>query len=256
MPKEIAPSKDLPDVRFRVLIAGRANAGKTSILQRVCDTTESPKTYKVTGDGWGRETRRSPVNCVSQRGEHDISDELEFSNHKGYVFHDSRGLESGGVGELEKIQSFVRERSQRKRLQDRLHAIWYCIPMDDNRPKLNIDPLRDICKDKNIHVPVIAVFTKFEAFRHDIRLDLEDSNDRENVDLEDECKRRFEAEYLSQLHGGPKFVRLEGMDKPNARCDELIETTMRALDPATVMLMLLAVQTENLELNVKSLVPW
>lgn len=59
-------------------------------------------------------------------------------------------------------------------------------------------------------VPVIAVFTKFEAFRHDIRLDLEDSNDRENVDLEDECKRRFEAEYLSQLHGGPKFVCLEG----------------------------------------------
>lgn len=49
---------------------------------------------------------------------------------------------------------------------------------------------------------------------------------------------------------------LAGMDKPNARCDELIETTMRALDPATVMLMLLAVQTENLELNVKSLVPW
>ena len=34
------------DVRFRVLIIGRANAGKTSILQRVCDTTESPKIYR------------------------------------------------------------------------------------------------------------------------------------------------------------------------------------------------------------------
>jgi predicted GTPase len=30
-------------VRFRVLIIGRANAGKTSILQRVCDTTEIPR---------------------------------------------------------------------------------------------------------------------------------------------------------------------------------------------------------------------
>ena len=29
------------NVKFRVLIIGRANAGKTSILQRVCDTTES-----------------------------------------------------------------------------------------------------------------------------------------------------------------------------------------------------------------------
>ena len=29
--------------RFRVLVIGRANAGKTTILQRVCNTTEQPK---------------------------------------------------------------------------------------------------------------------------------------------------------------------------------------------------------------------
>jgi septin family protein len=29
------------NLRFRVLIIGRANAGKTSILQRLCDTTET-----------------------------------------------------------------------------------------------------------------------------------------------------------------------------------------------------------------------
>jgi hypothetical protein len=34
--------RGIPDLRFRVLIIGRANAGKTSILQRVCETTESP----------------------------------------------------------------------------------------------------------------------------------------------------------------------------------------------------------------------
>jgi len=33
-------------INFRVLIIGRANAGKTSILQRVCDTTESPTIYR------------------------------------------------------------------------------------------------------------------------------------------------------------------------------------------------------------------
>ena len=31
--------------RFRVLIIGRANAGKTTILQRVCNTTEQPKVF-------------------------------------------------------------------------------------------------------------------------------------------------------------------------------------------------------------------
>jgi len=41
----------VPDIKFRVLIIGRANAGKTSILQRVCDTTESPEIYKLGESG-------------------------------------------------------------------------------------------------------------------------------------------------------------------------------------------------------------
>ena len=36
----------IADLQFRVLVMGRANAGKTSILQRVCETTESPKIYR------------------------------------------------------------------------------------------------------------------------------------------------------------------------------------------------------------------
>ncbi|KAJ7897569.1 hypothetical protein B0H14DRAFT_2332481 [Mycena olivaceomarginata] len=251
MSTQTAARRRLPNVRFRVLIAGRANAGKTSILQRVCDTTESPKTYRVTIVE-GEETRTEvPVNCVfSQRGQHDISDELEFTNHMGYVFHDSRGFECGTTSELKIIQDFVHDRSQRKRLQERLHAIWYCIPMDDQRPSLDIAPLDSHAQQ----VPIIAVFTKFEAFRHNIQLDLEDDDERQQVNPQDECERIFKAEYLGRLGKGPKFVRLEGMDKSNARCDNLIGTTLEVLDPATVALMLLAVQVQNLELNIQYVV--
>ena len=38
--------RPLPKINFRVLIIGRANAGKTSILQRVCDTTDSPVAWR------------------------------------------------------------------------------------------------------------------------------------------------------------------------------------------------------------------
>jgi GTPase SAR1 family protein len=48
----------VPNVKFRVLIIGRANAGKTSILQRVCDTTESPEVYRL--DRWGTRYRVRP----------------------------------------------------------------------------------------------------------------------------------------------------------------------------------------------------
>jgi GTP-binding protein EngB required for normal cell division len=46
------------DIKFRVLIIGRANAGKTSILQRVCDTTKSPEIYRCDPEG-NRERVRS-----------------------------------------------------------------------------------------------------------------------------------------------------------------------------------------------------
>ena len=42
------PPRQAPKISFRVLIIGRANAGKTSILQRICDTTESPVIYQRT----------------------------------------------------------------------------------------------------------------------------------------------------------------------------------------------------------------
>jgi hypothetical protein len=60
-----------------------------------------------------------------QRGEHHIENELRFTSHEGYVFHDSRGFESGDTKELEIVQDFVRRKSRERKLNDRLHAIWF-----------------------------------------------------------------------------------------------------------------------------------
>ena len=48
-----------------------------------------------------------------------------FSNHKGYVFHDSRGIESGSIEELGILQDFIGRKSGEKLLRSRLHAIWF-----------------------------------------------------------------------------------------------------------------------------------
>ncbi len=47
-----------------------------------------------------------------------------FESSPGFIFHDSRGFEAGGVSELEKVQRFIRECSKQKELQDQLHVIW------------------------------------------------------------------------------------------------------------------------------------
>ena len=47
--------KDLYDLRakythFRILVIGRANAGKTTLLKRVCNTSEDPCIYNDNKD--------------------------------------------------------------------------------------------------------------------------------------------------------------------------------------------------------------
>jgi hypothetical protein len=60
-----------------------------------------------------------------QRGEHSIENELRFTSNRGYIFHDSRGFESGDDKELEIVQDFVRVKSREKKVKNRLHAIWF-----------------------------------------------------------------------------------------------------------------------------------
>ncbi|KAG6327883.1 hypothetical protein ID866_11206, partial [Astraeus odoratus] len=70
---------------------GRANAGKTTILQRVCNTTEDPEIF----DGNGNKVDAATVQGSLTRGEHNIEDELVFRSNPGFVFHDSCGFEAG-----------------------------------------------------------------------------------------------------------------------------------------------------------------
>jgi GTPase SAR1 family protein len=55
----------IPNLQFRVLVLGRANAGKTTILQRVCDTTESPTIYQRGEYGRKEEVRGAHFVCES-----------------------------------------------------------------------------------------------------------------------------------------------------------------------------------------------
>ena len=50
-----------------------------------------------------------------------------FSNHDGYIFHDFCGFEAGSNEELAIVRDFTQEMSGKRRLQDRLHAIWFAL---------------------------------------------------------------------------------------------------------------------------------
>ncbi|KAH9167006.1 hypothetical protein EDB89DRAFT_1854146 [Lactarius sanguifluus] len=240
------PRRRIPEVQFRVLIIGRANAGKTSILQRICGTTDSPVIYRGKEVRDSDTSRRLPLKC-RQRGEHTIDDELVFPSHRGYVFHDSRGIESGSAEELDILRDFIQRKCGEQRLRNRLHAIWYCVPMDNQRPQLDLKYFKDICPERN--VPVIAVFTKYDQFRRNVQIHVEDFGGPGD-DVLDVAEKQFQEHYISPLDDDVLMLFAE-MHKQSLGCEKLIETTSAALNDDIVGLMLLAVQMGNVELSVK-----
>jgi len=135
-------------------------------------------------------------------------------------------------------------------LQDRLHAIWYCVPMDGHRPGLDLKFYKDICPDQN--VPVIAVFTKHDQFLRNVKMDVSDDPDKyRNRSVSEVAEEAFQEHYLHPLGDDVAYVRLEKMHVNGNHCADLVEETAAALNDDAVMLMLSAVQWGNVELSVK-----
>ena len=67
-------------------------------------------------------------------------------------------------------------------------------------------------------VPVIALFTKYDQFKHDIKMKLEDKHDHPEVQIDAKMERVFKQHYLGSLSGPPPFICLESevfvTDKP------------------------------------------
>jgi hypothetical protein len=59
-----------------------------------------------------------------KRGVHDIEHEMVFKSNPGFVFHDSRGFEAGGLSEFDKVKAFIASRSKERCSKDRIHIIW------------------------------------------------------------------------------------------------------------------------------------
>ncbi|KAL4063152.1 hypothetical protein J3A83DRAFT_1418018 [Scleroderma citrinum] len=113
--------------RFRILVIGRSNAGKTTLLQRVCNTSELPEVFNTKGE----KIDHAMVEGSLERGVHNIEDELIFRSNPGFIFHDSRGFEAGSVDELTLMKSFLADRATTMKLESHIHVIWYCISMAD-----------------------------------------------------------------------------------------------------------------------------
>ncbi|KDQ62708.1 hypothetical protein JAAARDRAFT_122105 [Jaapia argillacea MUCL 33604] len=253
--------------QFRVLVMGKANAGKTTILQKVCNTTDQPKIYNSEGE----EIDLSAVAPSRERGVHNIENEMIFDANPGYIFHDSRGFECGSTEEFKIVQDFIEQRRRERASQRQLHAIWYCLPTDNASRLLTGAEARFFQECDPGAVPVIAIYTKFDDFvlqTHQFFMSKGwEENDAFNVALK--CApHRFTNVYANVINGTrfppSRDVQLQGknyfsfigllftsyidMDKPDTNCDKLLEKTVDVLSDDTLRQLFVCIQKNNLDL--------
>ncbi|KAF5383770.1 hypothetical protein D9615_003778 [Tricholomella constricta] len=252
VPADVAERLRKEAGRFRILIIGRANAGKTTILQKVCNTTEDPEIF----DSKGNKVDLATVDPSGKRGMHDINNELVFRSNPGFIFQDSRGFESGGVKELEAVKNFITKRAQMDKLREQLHVIWYCLPMDNDRL---VTRAEEFFFNECGTGKVILIFTKFDGFVVSTfgKL-LNQSNDVEQAHalaqkkaIADFDRLRPGLDVYKHKYPPKGYVCLQDMDKLQATCKDLIEQTSLALDDRTLIQVFVSMQQSTAGLSTK-----
>ncbi|EDQ98184.1 GTP-binding protein [Laccaria bicolor S238N-H82] len=240
--------------RFRVLIIGRANAGKTTILQRVCNTTEQPKIFNQKG----HEIDSSKLDPTAQRGEHDIENEMIFESNGAFVFHDSCGFEAGRTYELDKVKEFLQKCSTNKRLEDHLHVIWYCIPINDEARPFTRAEVTFFDECGTGRVPVIVLFTKADildaqTIKHlvDTGMDIEDAANKAPEESVAMFEKRFGQQLYKKKYPPKGHVYFRGMQKPTSDCSELLRKTAATFSDDTLLQLFLTVQQNNVALSIE-----
>ncbi|KAG2066387.1 hypothetical protein BDR04DRAFT_94122 [Suillus decipiens] len=223
--------------RFRVLIMGRANTGKTTIFQK------------------GNKIDAAIVRSSIKRGNHDIAHEMVFKSNPRF--------EAGSEDEFESMKRFIAERGNAKKLEEKIHAIWYCIPMDDPRRTFQRSEEKSFLECDTGHIPVVVVLTKFEALRPialgEIKKSVKGlSSEERSKGIAQRVEEVFtKTGVLDRLYdpknrAHPKsHVHLDNMNKPNTNCSILLEHTTLAMDDEELQLCLISTQQSNLERSIR-----
>ncbi|KAJ6590312.1 hypothetical protein B0H10DRAFT_1830850 [Mycena sp. CBHHK59/15] len=236
--------------QFRVLVIGRRNAGKTTILKKMSGS-----------DGSDVEIRDVNGN---ERGMSEIENEITFKSNPLFVFHDSRGIEAGADNEensplrFNYLQNFIDMRSKKPRLRDQLHAIWFCIPMDNPRaPSEEFELL--FFNQQSSPVPVIAVFTKFEALV-DQAYDELAADDASDPDEEEQAYQKAQSNFKEKVlevvqstkHPPKDFVQLQNLNEGAGECMTLTKKTHAAMQDETLSDLFGLAQQNSFEVGCKT----
>ncbi|KAM6495248.1 hypothetical protein JOM56_009871 [Amanita muscaria] len=164
--------------RFRVLIVGRSGVGKSSLINAIFKTSFALVEHNKAGYA-------------------DINREITSPHNDRFVLHDSQGYEPGDDKKFNLLERFITERSRKRRVADRLHAIWLCIsvPYAGGRIFETGDEKIFKLNRNKVPVPIIVVFTKYDLLVTTVRAQLRKNGEGKGSVMDKKCQELAAKSY-------------------------------------------------------------
>ncbi|KAI6035641.1 GTP-binding protein, partial [Pisolithus orientalis] len=231
----------------------RANAGKTTILQKVL---KSDIDMLEVFDGKGNKVKSHQ--CF-QCGYHSIEHELVFQGNPGFVFHDSCGFKVGTAQQFDQMKNFVVDHAAMARsVNKHIHAIWYCIPMTESCRTVIAAEEKFFNECDTGYVPVIVLLTKVDALNIDAIQELEDEGIEVTQEKVSEKERGLLEKWLAHIKNEldkckfpPRgYLSLQNMHQENADSSALMKCTADVLNEEGLQKLLISTQQSSIALCV------
>ncbi|KAH0433899.1 hypothetical protein CcaCcLH18_05651 [Colletotrichum camelliae] len=228
---------------IRILVCGNSGVGKSSLINRVFGVEKTKSSERT-------------------RGKHNVKEEITWPGRPDLIIHDSEGFEAAGTNEFEAIEDFLKSKSNDEfDVDKRLHAIWFCLEVNDPRPiQQSTEKLFLIIDKYAKDVPVVVIATKkdeFEAVKeHELRTKYKKQGKRATEEqmeyhAADQLDIRLQKleEEISGLDGGRFDICVAVSKDDEASIKYLTKRTSECFSHDRVRLLYIRAQVARLDLK-------
>ncbi|KAJ6592791.1 hypothetical protein B0H19DRAFT_1088532 [Mycena capillaripes] len=222
--------------KFRILLIGRSGVGKSALINAVF------------GSGVVIEEHGIQPGIVR-----DINQEFALPNKPRLVFHDSQGFSHGDGQNFETVLKFIKDRSTRPKLEDRLHIIWLCIEIPMYGGSLFEMAEEKILNATDLNVPIVVVFTKFDKPVNKIKRQLPKTVEQDTTARKMATEKFWKdyAEALSTLRENIPRVEVSVKNAFRDTLDKLVDLTEKEVK-GTITFIWASSQCPNVDMKIRN----